>query len=319
MKRKMNKTKRKMNKTKRKMNKTKRKMNIIREKRIRKRNKVNLHNKLMKGGSATGPRGEANLFGMRMPDVFFHDTPPPAEAGPPGRISKDPNFNIPNILTWLGISVSRFIMLICNLSTIVDPPGPTTADEQAPADGTGGAAADLPGGDAGGDAGDESSPPISHRFRQWISDKCAFRIINDIEFDIQRHNNGFNLIINYFNLTLFLELDPENRNRYLSPSIKFNIRDILISYLNSQGYGDYYNESRTGFVSVIQPFRFEDIIIRFEYEISVTDEDTYTGSLRLCLEQITTMRRDTLLIGTISYDTGELTREISVEARSEGE
>ena len=299
------------------MNKTKRKKNIIREKRIRKRTKVNLHNKLMKGGSAAPHHEEAewggmdaNLFGIRIPDVFFHDPPPPAEAGPvpDHRILKDPNFNIPNILTLLGISVSRIIMLICNLSAEIDPPRPTTAD------GTGGAAAGLPGGAADGDAGDE--PPMTERFRNWISDKCSFRFINEIEFDIQRNNDGFNLIIDYYYLTLFLELDPNNRNRYLSPSIKFNIRDILRSILKSQGYGDYYSDGRTGLVSVIQSFRFEDIIIRFEYELSQDEQgDTITGSLRLCLEQITTRRRDTLLIGTISYDTAGLRRELPVGVR----
>lgn len=289
-----NKTKRKKKNTKRKMKNTKRKMKIKTKKIIRKRNKVKLHNTLMKGGVQTTT---PNLFGIQIPGWLFHDPPEGADMGRARdggvaggdaerqRILKDyKHFNIPKILEWLGISVSRLVINACELSSTINP-NPEQTDQD-------------------------------RSFRDWIADKCTFRWTQTIEFDIKKYNDGYNLIIDYFYLTIYLEVDPENRASYVSPSIKFNMKEILKSILGSQGYGKYYSEGLNPFsVSVIEPFRDEDVSIRFEYEI-LNLEGNYKGVLRLRLEQNVARIIHTLIIGEINYANESLTREISRDIKS---
>jgi hypothetical protein len=268
----MNKTKRKMNKTKRKMNKTKRKMNIIREKRIRKRNKVNLHNKLMKGGAAAPPPEgaewggmDANLFGIRIPNLFFHGSPqdlpimepePEPELRSTFRVNKVPTFNILNILKFLGIEISLTVKMISWIGW------------------------------------DEHSRKANQR-------------LGEINYDIKRNGQGFNLIIEYFYLTIYLEQLEQGSSSFVSPFIKFNMKKMLQSFLISMGYGDLYSEEGgQKKINVIEPFRVTDIRIRFVYQ-------PQNGELKLIRDTDDNVNNSaTLIIGNTVVDI-ELTRELS--------
>lgn len=268
MKMKGNKTKRKRKQTIRIKKIKGKNMKKYKKKRTRKRNKVKLHNTLMKGGS-----GEPKLLGFRVPDILFHDPPPPAPQ--PGnadadRILKDYNhFNIRKILEWLGISVSKIVISICNRLS-----------------------------------------------------KCSayFQILQDINFDIKKYNDeyndGYNLVIDHFHFKMYLEEDPDNQGLYISPSIKFNIKDILNSVLKSNGASWVYDEGATldvSKVSVIETFRNQDISIRFEYEIKNIDGNN-KGELRLNRSPHVEGINGNLIIGERTHaNENQIAREMSMD------
>ena len=240
MKRKMNKTKRKMNKTKRKMNKTRGK-NIIREKRIRKRNKVNLHNKLMKGGAAGEGGVDANIFGIPVPKWLFHEPPQERESNFDGftRLNKDPSFNILNILDFLGIQISP---LARGGLTLID------------------------------------FFRICDRIKPCMDAK---KILDDMNFDIiENPFGGFNLKITILGFAIFLQQKgAPGSGLYESPGQSFNIKEILMNFLRTNGNGAMYSEEGINpmTVSVIEPLRNGEINIKFIY-------DTQKGELMLLRE-----------------------------------
>jgi hypothetical protein len=270
-KRKINKTKRKINKTKRKINKTKRKIKVIR----RKRNNGNLHNKLMKGGSAAPGGGDANLFGLPISNWFFHDPPPPLSSistlgSNTFRVNKAPTFNIVDIFDFLGI------ILPVSARTGV---GRTLI-----------------------------------RFDQNEAVVQATQSLSDINFDIKRNGQGFNLIIEYFYLTIYLEQLEQGSPLFVSPSIKFNIKKMLQNYLISIGMGDSYSEAGgLTTIYVIEPLRDTDISIRFEYTLSPAN-----GELKLLRNTVDRANNSkALIIGTTGEEAElELRRGLSINTIS---